>query len=60
MTDIDRRNVLQLFGAGLMAGLAGCGVGIFGDSTQPNKGGGDDENGGGNSSENGGEMNDQQ
>jgi hypothetical protein len=53
MTDIDRRNLLQLLGAGTMAGLAGCGVGVFGDSTQPNKGdGGDDENGG----ENGGEM----
>jgi hypothetical protein len=52
MTDIDRRNVLQLLGAGLMAGLAGCGVGVFGDSTQPNKGGEDDENG--NESQNGG------
>lgn len=38
MTDLDRRNVLQMAGAALLAGLAGCGAGIFGDGTIPNSG----------------------
>jgi hypothetical protein len=52
MTDSDRRTLLQLLGAGVTAGLAGCGVGVFSDGTKPNKGNGDD-----NSTENGEETN---
>jgi predicted small lipoprotein YifL len=34
MTDINRRRLLQIGGAALTAGLAGCG--LFGDDTIPN------------------------